>query len=48
MMLSFIEYGELKNGKRYQTSLDRTMSDRGSTEENATEISSENVEGEVS
>ena len=47
-MLSSTEYREFRNGKRCQTSIERTMSDHGSTEENATGISSENVEGEVS
>ena len=47
-MLDSIEYRELRNGKRYQTSIERTISNHGSTEENATGIPSENVEGEVS
>ena len=47
-MLSSAEYRELRNGKRYQTSIQRTMSDYGSTEENATGISSKNVDVEVS
>ena len=47
-MLASAEYRELRNGKRYYTLIERTMSDHGSTEENATEISSENVKGEVS
>ena len=47
-MLSSTEYSELRNGKRYQTSIERTMRDHGSTEEIATEILSEKVEGEVS
>ena len=45
-MLSSTGYRELRNGKRYQRSIECTMSDHGSTEENATGISSENVEGE--
>ena len=47
-MLDSAEYRELRKGKRYQTSIGRTMSDHGSKEENETRISSENVEREVS
>ena len=47
-MLSSSEYRELGNGKRYQTSIERTMSDHGSTEDIANGVSSENIEGEVS
>ena len=47
-MLDSAEYRELRNGKRYQTSIECTMSDHGSKEENATGISSENIKGEVS
>ena len=46
-MLDSTEYSEFKNGKRQQTSIERTMSDHGSTEETETGISSENVEWEV-
>ena len=46
-MLHSIDYRELRNGKRYQTSIERTMSNHGSTGEIANRISSENVEGEV-
>ena len=45
-MLNSADYRELRNGKRYQTSIELTISDHGSTEENA--ISSETVKGEVS
>ena len=47
-MLDSADYRELRNGRRYQTSIKRTMSNHGSTEENATGISSENVKGDVS
>ena len=47
-MLNSTGYRELRNGKRYQTSIERTMSNHGSTEEIAKRSSSENVEGEVS
>ena len=47
-MHDYAEYRELRNGKRYYTSIERTMSDNGSTEENVIGILSENVEGEVS
>ena len=46
-MFDSTEYRGIRNGKRQQTSIERTMSDHGSTEEIATGISSENVEGEV-
>ena len=46
-MFHSIDYRELRNGKRYQTSIERTMSNHGSTEELANRTSSENVEGEV-
>ena len=42
------EYIGLGNGKRYQTSLERTMSNQGSTEETAEWSSSGDVEEEVS
>ena len=44
-MPSSTEYRKLRNGKRYQKSIERIMSDNGSTEK-ANGISSENVEGE--
>ena len=44
-MLDSTKYRELRNGKRYYTSIERTMSDHGSKEEKATRIISENVEG---
>ena len=47
-MLSSTEYREFRKGKRYQTSIERTMSDHGSTEEITNGISSKNVKGEVS
>ena len=47
-MLNSTEYRELRNGKRYQTSIERTMRNHRSTEEIANGSSSENVEGEVS
>ena len=47
-MLDPTKYRELRNCKRYYTSIERIMSDHGSTEENLTGISSENVEGKVS
>ena len=47
-MLDSAEYRELRDGKRYQTLIKRTMSHHGSTEQNTTTITSENVEGEVS
>ena len=46
-MLDYDVYRQLRNGKRCQTSIERTMSDQGGTEEKETEISSENVEREV-
>ena len=47
-MFNPTEYRELRNGKQYPTSVERTMSNHGSTEEIANRSSSENVEGEVS
>ena len=47
-MLDYAEYRELTNGKRYYTSVKRTMSDHGSTEENVTGNSLENAQGEFS
>ena len=47
-MLDFAEYRELRNGKRYFTSIERTMSVHGSTEDNVTGVSSEIVAGEFS
>ena len=46
-MLNSTDYRELRNGKRYQTSTERIVSNDGSTEEIANRISRENVEGEV-
>ena len=47
-MLDSEEYRELGNGKRYNPSIERKMSENGSTQENVTGTSSENVEGEIS
>ena len=47
-MLDSERYREFRNGKRYYTSIESTMIDNGSIEENLTGTSSENVEGEVS
>ena len=47
-MFIISEYRELRNGERYQASIERIMSDHGSTEEIANGNSSENVEREVS
>ena len=47
-MLHSEKYRELRNGKRYNTSIERTMSEIGSIEENVARNSSKNVEGEVS
>ena len=47
-MLDSEEYRELRNRKRYYISIERTMSDQGSIEENVTGNSLEYVEGEVS
>ena len=47
-MFSSTDYRELRNGRRYQTSIERIMVDHGGTEENAPGISSKNVEGNVS
>ena len=41
------DYREHRNGTRYQTSIKRTKSNYGSTEEIANRSSSENVQGEV-
>ena len=46
-MLHSTEYGELRNGKGYQTSEEREMSRHGSTEEIVNRSSSVNVEGEI-
>ena len=46
-VLHFFDYGELRNGKHYQTSKERILSHYGSTEEIANRSSSENVEGEL-
>ena len=47
-MLNSTKYRELRNGERYQTLTELTMSNHGSTEEIANGSSSENVEGGVS
>ena len=41
------DYRELRNGKRYQTSIERTMSNQSSREEIGNRRSLENVEREV-
>ena len=46
-MLHSTDYRELRNGKRYQTSIERPMNNHGSTGEFANRGSLENVEGEV-
>ena len=46
-MLDSEECRELRNDKRYYTSIERTRSDHGSIEGNVTGISSEYVEGEI-
>ena len=46
-MLDFEDYRELRNGKRYNTSIERTLSENGNIEEKVTGISSENVKGET-
>ena len=46
-MLHSTDYRELRDGKRYQTSIERIMSNHGSTEEIADRSSSKNVEGEI-
>ena len=46
-MLHPTDYRELRNGKRYQTSNERIMSNHGSTEEIANRNSSQNVKGDV-
>ena len=46
-MLNSADYRKLRNGKRYQTSTERTMSNHGSTEELVNRSSSKNAEGEV-
>ena len=46
-MLHSIDYRELRNGKRYQTSIERTMSNHGGSEEITNRTSSKNVVGEV-
>ena len=47
-MLDSQEYRELRNVERHYTSIECTMSDNGSIEENVTGNSSKNVEKEVS
>ena len=46
-MVQSTDYRDLRNGKGYQTSIERTMSNYGCTEEIADGNSSENVEGEI-
>ena len=46
-MLNSADYRELRNGERYQTSVERIMTNHGSTEEIANRRSSENVGREV-
>ena len=46
-MLHSTDYRELRTGKRYQTSIERIMSNHGSTEEVADRRLSENVVVEV-
>ena len=46
-MLHSADYRELRNGKRYQTSIERTMSNHGSTEKIANRSLSESVGGEI-
>ena len=46
-MLQCTDYRELKNGKRYQTSLERILGNHGRKEEISNRSSSENVEGEI-
>ena len=46
-MLRSTDCRELRNGKRYQTSNERIMSNHGSTEEIANRSSSENFGGEI-
>ena len=47
-MLDCEEYRELRNGERYKSSIERTMSENRSNEEYLTGNSSENAEGKVS
>ena len=46
-MLHSTECRELRNEKRYQTSIERIMSNHGSSDEIANGVSSENVEGDI-
>ena len=46
-MLNFTEYREFRNGKRYQTSIERTMGNHSRTEEIANRSSSENAKREI-
>ena len=46
-MLNSTDYRELRNGERYQTSIEPIMSNHGSTEGITKRSSSENVGGEV-
>ena len=47
-MLDSAAYRKLRNGKPYDKSKERTMSDHGSTKENVTGFSTENVGVEIS
>ena len=47
-MLDCEDYRELRNGKWYNTAIERTMSENGSIEEHVTKKSSANVEREIS
>ena len=46
-MLHSTDYREIRNGKHYQTSIERIISNHGSTEEIANGLSSENIEGDI-
>ena len=46
-MLDSEKYRKLRNGKRYCTSTERTMSDNASIQGNITANSSKNIKGEV-
>ena len=47
-MLNSTDYREVRNGEKIQLSIERLLSNHGSTEESPNRSSSENVEGEVS
>ena len=46
-MVHSADYWKLRNGERYQTSIDCILSNNGITEEIADRSSSENVGGEI-